>query len=91
MGQVLTGITSPSSVEFGLNSIFTAAEEGVGERGRTHLQNTMTPDEIARHIVSEVLHKKPGLGKREYMWKGTSALTVWLLNAVGWRNILMAP
>lgn len=91
MGQVSTGITSPSSVEFGPNSLYTAAEEGVRARSREHLQNSMTPDEFARQVVNEVLHKKSGLGKGEYIWKGTSASTIWLLNAIGWRKIFDGP
>lgn len=51
------------------------------------MRDGMTADEFARRVAQEVLNKKPNLGQGEYVWQGTNAFLVWLLNAVGWRKI----
>lgn len=86
MGEVSTGLMSVESVSFGSNSLYVNAEEGVRQRSRHHAQNSMKPQEFAHQVASEII-SKPSAGKGEYIWKGTNATLVWLLNAVGWRKI----
>ncbi|KAH9204002.1 hypothetical protein DL95DRAFT_499165 [Leptodontidium sp. 2 PMI_412] len=86
MGEVSTGLMSADNVSFGRDSLYATAEEGVRERSRNHVQNSMKPEEFARQVVGDVLSKSAA-GKGEYLWKGTNAPTVWFLNAIGWRKI----
>jgi 1-acylglycerone phosphate reductase len=47
----------------------------------------MPPEEFAKQVVDQIVVKSPGLGKGEYLWKGTNAGFIWLLDAIGWRKI----
>ncbi|KEF53305.1 uncharacterized protein A1O9_10753 [Exophiala aquamarina CBS 119918] len=86
MGEVSTGLMSPTNIAFGPDSLYIAAEAGVQERSRQHAAKSMRPEELARQVVGQVL-AKPGMGKAEFVWKGTNATLVWLLNALGFRKI----
>ncbi|KAH7021919.1 hypothetical protein EDB80DRAFT_673576 [Ilyonectria destructans] len=86
MGVVATKITSPDKV-FAPGSLFADVESGFKERSRLHLKDGMKPQEFARLVVQEVATKKRSLGQGEYIWVGSNAYVVWLLNAVGWRKI----
>ncbi|KAK9242156.1 hypothetical protein V1506DRAFT_548442 [Lipomyces tetrasporus] len=87
MGIVATKITSPDKAQFAPDSLFIDVESGLKERSRLHLRDGMKPQEFARLVVQEVSNKRPALGQGEYIWQGTNAYVVWLLNAVGWRKI----
>ncbi|KAH8893911.1 NAD(P)-binding protein [Thozetella sp. PMI_491] len=87
MGIVATKITSPDKAHFPPESLYIDAESGLQERSRLHLRDGMKPAEFARRVVQEVTAKKPALGQGEYIWQGTNAYVVWLLNAIGWRKI----
>ncbi|KAH7026912.1 hypothetical protein B0J12DRAFT_609849 [Macrophomina phaseolina] len=86
MGEVTTRLMSPNNVSFGPDSLYADVEAAVKERGRVHAKNSMKPEEFARQIVDAVV-SKPAIGKNEYLWKGTNAMLVWFLNAIGWRKI----
>lgn len=86
MGKVSTKITSPTSISFGADSLYADVEAGVRERSRLHAADNMKPEDFARQVASSVL-SNPALGKGEYVWKGTQAVLVWFLNAVGFRKI----
>jgi len=86
MGKVSTKITSPTSISFGADSLYVDVEAGVRERSRLHAANNIQPEDFARQVASSVL-SNPALGKGEYVWKGTQAVLVWFLNAVGFRKI----
>lgn len=86
MGEVSTGLMSAENLSFGQDSLYIDVEANVRERTRQHTQKSMRPEDFARKVVGEVL-SKPVIGKGEYIWKGTNATAVWLLNAIGWRKI----
>ncbi|KAG5744116.1 hypothetical protein H9Q72_004978 [Fusarium xylarioides] len=87
MGVVATHLTSPDKKLLSPDSIYIDAEEGLRERSRLHVKNGTKPEEFARLVVKDVLKKKTALSKGEYIWRGTNAYIVWLLNAIGWRKI----
>jgi 1-acylglycerone phosphate reductase len=87
MGEVSTKLMSPDNVSFIPGSLYGDVLERTRDRSRNHAKNSMSPETFARQVVDQILTKSPGLGKGEYMWKGTNAWVVWLLNAVGWRKI----
>jgi 1-acylglycerone phosphate reductase len=87
MGVVATGLASADGITFDPNGLYVDAEAGVKKRASDHQVNGMKSDRFAREVVSEVLTKKPGRGQGEYVWKGTQAGLVWMLNAIGWRKI----
>ncbi|KAJ4245052.1 hypothetical protein NW762_014262 [Fusarium torreyae] len=87
MGVVSTHLTSPDKKVFSPDSLFIDAEEGLRERSRLHIKDGMKPQEFARLVVNELSKNKACLSKGEYIWKGTNAYVVWLLNAIGWRKI----
>lgn len=87
MGVVSTGISTPDSINFGPNSLYADVEAGVKKRSRDHQISGMKADQFAREVVRELLGKKSSLRQGEYLWKGTNAPLVWLLNAIGWRKI----
>ncbi|KAF1932588.1 NAD(P)-binding protein [Didymella exigua CBS 183.55] len=85
MGVVSTGLSSPGDIKFDEDSIYAAAEAGVKKRSKDHQAGGMKPDLFAKQVINEVL-KKRGIAQGEYVWKGTNAFLVWLLNAVGGRK-----
>ncbi|KAF4967030.1 hypothetical protein FSARC_5321 [Fusarium sarcochroum] len=87
MGVVATHLTSPDKQLFSPGSLFIDAEEGLRERSRLHVKDGMKPQEFARLVVKELSKNKAALSKGEYIWKGTNAYVVWLLNVIGWRKI----
>lgn len=89
MGVVSTGLSSPDSIRFDPNSIYIEAEAGVKKRSKDHQMHGMRPEQFAKEVVDEVLNKRSS-GQGEYIWKGTNAFIVWLLNAVGWKKIFDA-
>ena len=86
MGEVSTGLMSADNISFGHDSLYTDVEGGVQERSRHHSQNSMKAEEFARQVVNEIISKSAA-GKGLFLWKGTNALLVWFLNAVGWRTV----
>lgn len=86
MGVVRTGITSPDKINFSPDSLYTAAEAGVKQRSKDHLSHGMDAKKFASLVAGDILNKR-GLTKGNYVWQGTNAFVVWLLNAVGWRKI----
>ncbi|KAG5657645.1 hypothetical protein KAF25_007678 [Fusarium avenaceum] len=82
MGEVSTPLMATDNINFGTESIYRDAEEGVKQRTTTHLDKTMPPQEFARQVVGEIVS-----GKQSFLWKGTNAFLVWLLNAVGPRTV----
>ncbi|OJJ05325.1 hypothetical protein ASPVEDRAFT_893762 [Aspergillus versicolor CBS 583.65] len=87
MGEVSTKLMSPDNVSFIQGSLYSDVLERTRERSRKHAKNSMSPETFARQVVDQILTQSPNLGKGEYIWKGTNAWVVWLLNAVGWRKI----
>ncbi|OCL14369.1 NAD(P)-binding protein [Glonium stellatum] len=86
MGEVATGLMS-DSITFGAESLYHDFEERLKERTRNHVKNSMKPELFAKQVASVVILKNPGIKEGEYIWKGTNAWIVWLLNVVGWRKI----
>ncbi|KAJ5508332.1 Glucose/ribitol dehydrogenase [Penicillium freii] len=87
MGEVATDLMSSDNISFGPGSIYIDAEESAKERSRNHSKNSLKPEIFARQIVEEVVVKNPRYGQGEYLWKGSNAVLIWFLNAVGWRKI----
>ncbi|KAL2787689.1 hypothetical protein BJX66DRAFT_310388 [Aspergillus keveii] len=87
MGEVRTRLMSPDDIIFGSESIYSDLSERVKERSRNHAKDSMSPELFASQVVKEILVKSPGYGKGEYLWKGTNAWLIWLLDAVGWKKI----
>ncbi|OJJ66015.1 hypothetical protein ASPBRDRAFT_138849 [Aspergillus brasiliensis CBS 101740] len=87
MGEVSTKLMSPDNIFFVPGSLYNDVLERTKERSRSHIKNSMSPETFAREVVDQILTQSPELGKGEYIWKGTNAWVVWLLNAVGWRKI----
>lgn len=87
MGEVATNLMSSDNISFGSGSIYIDAEENAKERSRNHSKNSLKPEVFARQIVEEVLVKNPRYGQGEYLWKGSNAVLIWFLNAVGWRKV----
>ncbi|CAI7659773.1 unnamed protein product [Penicillium pancosmium] len=87
MGEVATNLMSSDNISFGHGSIYIDAEERTKERSRSHSKNSQKPETFAKQIVEEVLVKNPRYGQGEYLWKGSNALLIWFLNAVGWRKV----
>ncbi|KAK2669809.1 Short-chain dehydrogenase/reductase SDR [Fusarium oxysporum f. sp. vasinfectum] len=82
MGEVSTPLMTTDNINFGSESIYRDAEAAVKQRTVTHLEKTMAPEQFAREVVGEIVD-----GKRSFLWKGSNAFTVWLLNAVGPRTV----
>ncbi|KAM0243963.1 hypothetical protein ACHAP5_006726 [Fusarium lateritium] len=81
MGEVSTPLMATDNINFGAESIYHAAEAAVKQRTTTHLDKTMPPEQFAREVVGEIIG-----GKQVFLWKGTNAFAVWLLNAFGPRT-----
>lgn len=86
MGEVSTGLMSADNISFGQESLYSDVEANVRERSRQHALKSISPEEFARRVVGAVL-KEPAIEKGEFVWKGTNASLVWLLDAIGWRKI----
>lgn len=82
MGEVSTPLMTASNINFGKDSVYRDIEESVKARTATHLEKTMPPAQFARDVIGEIIN-----GKGAYVWKGTYAFQVWLLNAVGPRSV----
>ncbi|RMJ17673.1 hypothetical protein CDV36_002676 [Fusarium kuroshium] len=82
MGEVSTPFMTTENINFGPNSLYRDVEESVKARTTTHLEKTMPPTEFARQVVGALIN-----GKDSFLWKGTNAFAVWLLNAVGPRAV----
>ncbi|KAJ4169131.1 hypothetical protein NW754_011065 [Fusarium falciforme] len=82
MGEVSTPLMATENINFGPDSIYRDVEDSVKARTTTHLEKTMPPAEFARQVVGALIN-----GKDSFLWKGTNAFVVWLLNAVGPRTV----
>ncbi|KAK7723444.1 hypothetical protein SLS63_008856 [Diaporthe eres] len=82
MGEVSTALMAPGNINFGSDSIYADAEDKVKERSMKHEKTTMSPEEFARQVVGALDGKASN-----YIWKGTNAFGVWLLNAIGSRKV----
>ena len=83
MGEVSTPLMSSDNIRFGENSIYADVEHKVKERSNEHAEKTMRPGPFAKQVVDQVLSTR----NTSYIWKGTNAFLVWLLNAIGPRKI----
>lgn len=82
MGEVSTPLMSADNINFGAESVYADVEHKVKERSLKHEKMTMRPDEFARQVVRALEG-----GGDSYIWKGSNAFVVWLLNAVGPRKV----
>lgn len=83
MGEVSTKLRSADTVSFGPDSLYADVEGKVKERTEESARVSMTPATLAKQVVPKVL----GNNDVSYIWKGTNAFIVWLLNAVGPRKV----
>jgi short-subunit dehydrogenase len=82
MGEVSTGLMSADNISFGADSLYAEVEANVRQRSINHAKSSIRPQPFARQVVDELL--KP---QTSYIWKGTNAVLIWLLNAIGHRKI----
>lgn len=82
MGEVSTPLMATENINFGPNSLFRDVEEFIKERTTAHLEKAMPPAEFARQVVHTVID-----GKASFIWKGSNAFVVWLLDKVGPRTV----
>lgn len=82
MGEVSTPLMSAGNINFGSDSIYADVEHKVKERSLKHEKTTMSPVQFARQVVGAL----DGRGN-SYIWKGTNAFVVWILNAIGSRKV----
>lgn len=82
MGEVSTALMSPGNINFGTESIYFEVQDKVRERSVSHTKNALAPADFARQVVSEVLQPK-----NQYIWKGSNAFIVWLLDIIGPRTV----
>ncbi|KAL4870249.1 hypothetical protein BDV12DRAFT_195630 [Aspergillus spectabilis] len=85
MGEDSTGIKSVETTNFGPGSIYAAVEDKFKQRVENSAKESMTPDVFAKQIVPRVL-----ANDASYIWKGTNAFIVWLLNAIGSRKAFVS-
>ena len=83
MGEVSTALMMPDNVHFGKDSLYADLEPKVKERSTTHARDSIKTGPFAKQVVHQVLATAPS----SYIWKGTNAFLVWLLNAVGPRKV----
>ena len=83
MGEVSTSLMVPENVQFRADSLYTDFEHKVKSRSATHARESIKPGPFAKQVVGQVLATTP----KNYIWKGTNALLVWLLNAIGPRKV----
>ncbi|KAM6516771.1 hypothetical protein FALCPG4_014944 [Fusarium falciforme] len=82
MGEVSTGLMSAGNISFGPDSLYADLEEKVKERSLEHARTSIRPEPFAQQVVDSVLKHKAS-----YVWKGTNAFLIWLLNAFGPRKV----
>ncbi|KAM0346006.1 hypothetical protein ACHAPU_006060 [Fusarium lateritium] len=82
MGEVSTKLMSPDTILFGADSIYADLESNVKERSRIHRDKSISATAFAQQVVAKVLNSNTN-----YIWKGTNALLVWFLNAIGPRKV----
>lgn len=82
MGEVSTPLMATDNINFGAESLYRDAEAAVKQRTTTHLDKTMSPKQFAREVVGSIIG-----GKQSFLWRGTNASLVWLLNAFGPRTV----
>lgn len=83
MGEVSTNLRSAESIKFRPDSLYADAEVKVKERTEKSAKDSITPATLAKQVVPNVL----GTKEVSYIWKGTNAFIVWLLNAIGPRKV----
>jgi 1-acylglycerone phosphate reductase len=82
MGEVSTGLMSADNISFGPDSLYADLEAKVKERTLEHAKTSIRPHPFAQQVVDSVLKQKTS-----YVWKGTGAFLIWLLNAFGPRKV----
>ncbi|KAH6995468.1 putative short-chain dehydrogenases/reductase [Ilyonectria sp. MPI-CAGE-AT-0026] len=83
MGEVSTGLMSADNINFGPNSMYAEVEVKVKERSMSHAKASIDPSVFAQQVVDSIIKKDD----TSYVWKGTNAYNVWLLNAIGPRKV----
>lgn len=83
MGEVSTGLRSADSINFGPESLYADVELKVKERTLRSTEASISPVVFAEQVVDKILDSDD----RNYIWKGTNAFIVWLLNAIGPRKV----
>ncbi|GJD00016.1 oxidoreductase [Colletotrichum higginsianum] len=83
MGEVSTRLMSQDNIKFEEGSLYADVEHRVKERSAHHAKASVTPDVFAKQVVSKVL----GGSNDSYIWKGTNAFLIWLLDAFGPRKV----
>ncbi|KAL2829487.1 hypothetical protein BDW59DRAFT_159075 [Aspergillus cavernicola] len=79
MGEVSTRLRSADNINFGPDSLYADVEVRVKKRTEDSAKVSITADVFAKQVVPKVLASN----KTSYIWKGTNAFIVWLLNAIG--------
>lgn len=83
MGEVSTSLMLSDNVKFGKDSLYIDFEHKVKARSANHERESVKPGPFAKQVVGQVLATKP----QSYIWKGTNAFIVWMLNAIGPRKV----
>jgi 1-acylglycerone phosphate reductase len=83
MGEVSTSLMVPDNIQFRQDSLYIDFEHKVKSRSATHERESIKPGPFAKQVVGQVLASTP----TSYIWKGTNAFLVWLLNAIGPRKV----
>lgn len=83
IGEVSTPLMSSDNISFGAESLCADIKHKVKEWSAHHAKKSMAPDVFAEQVVFQVL----GNTDTDYIWKGTNALLVWLLNAIVPRKV----
>lgn len=83
MGEVSTNLRSSDNINFGPESLYADVESKIKERTEHSAKSSIAPDAFAKQVVAQVL----GGNNVSYIWKGTNAFIVWLLNAIGPRKV----
>lgn len=87
MGEVSTGLMRADNIKFAPDSIYADFEARVRDANDKHARESMGAADFAQKVVAQVVVKKPGPGVGEYLWLGTNAFIIWLLNAIGPRKV----
>lgn len=82
MGEVSTSLMAVDKIQFRPDSLYSNLEDFVKARTTTHIEKTMSPADFAKQVVDALIG-----GYKPYLWKGTNAFLVWLLNAIGPRTV----
>lgn len=83
MGEVSTPLMLADNIRFGEHSLYIDVEHKAKERSTKHAKDSETPTIFAKQVVDQVLSTK----EPSYIWKGTNAFVVRLLNAIGPRKV----